>query len=113
NGLGNLVLAHRKCNRDMARRTPRQFWEQPGNVGYEEGIARIEKIFGHVKRPKPSELKTAKGDSLWNCYFSGRPRRFGPTFDHLKIEQFKKDVKDVQEMTQRQDAATKYATRQV
>ncbi len=31
----------------------------------------------------------------------------------MKIEQFKKDVSDIQEMTPRQEAATKYAAKQV
>jgi CRISPR-associated endonuclease Csn1 len=106
NGLGNLVLAHRECNRDMARRTPRQFWDAELPGGFAEGISRIEKIFGDIQRPKMSDLKDATGDALWLCYFNKRD-------DLLKIEQFKKDVKDIQEMTQRQEAATKYAARQV
>lgn len=111
NGLGNLVLAHTKCNRDMGRRTPRQLWTD--GAGFEKGIAWIEQIYTDIKRPKPSEIKSAKGDALWCCYFAGRPGKFGPTFDERKIEQFKKDVKDIQEMTQRQEAATKYAARQI
>ena len=51
-------------------------------------------------------MKNATGNSLWSCYFSAYD-------DEGKIKQFKKDVKDIQEMTQRQEAATKYATRQV
>ena len=39
NGLGNIVLAHTKCNREMRRRTPRDFWGD----GFEEGIAWVEK----------------------------------------------------------------------
>ena len=38
NGLGNVVLAHKKCNQDMRRRTPRQFWEQEVKGGFEEGM---------------------------------------------------------------------------
>lgn len=113
NGLGNIVLAHTKCNRDMGRRTPRQFWEAALPGGFDEGMRFVESIYRNVERPKPSDLKSATGDSLWACYFAGKPSRFGPTFDELKIEQFKKDVTDIQEMTPRQEAATKYAARQV
>ena len=50
NGQGNIVLAHTKCNRDMDRRTPRQFWQTTLNLkgGFEEGIAWVEKIYGEV-----------------------------------------------------------------
>lgn len=106
NGLQNLVLAHAKCNRDMARRTPRQFWNDTLPGGYEEGFRWIEGIFGDRSRPKPSEMKKAEGDALWSCYFDARD-------DKRKIEQFAKDVKDIQDMTARQEAATKYAARQV
>lgn len=106
NGLVNLVLAHTKCNRDMDRRTPRQFWDATLPGGFEEGVARVEKIYGDVERPKPSEVKNATGNSLWACYFTKRD-------DDAKIAQFKKDIKDTQEMTPRQEAATKYASRQV
>jgi len=72
-------------------------------------------IYRNASRPRPSEVKNAEGDPLWEAYFFGRPRRFGPTFDELKIEQFKKEITDaqVQAMTNRQDAATKYAARQI
>lgn len=113
NGLGNIVLAHTKCNRDMGRRTPRQFWEATLKGDFEEGMRWLEGIYADNQRPKFSEVKTAKGDALWSCYFAGRPGRWAPTFDELKIEQFKKDIKDIQEMTPRQEAATKYAARQV
>lgn len=106
NGLGNIVLAHTKCNRDMARRTPRQFWSDTLEGGFEEGVAWVEQIYGNVSRAKPSEVKLAAGDSLHACYFNRRD-------DEAKIAQFKKDVKDIQEMTNRQEAATKYAARQV
>ncbi|MFO0916529.1 MAG: HNH endonuclease domain-containing protein [Pirellulales bacterium] len=106
NGLANIVLTHTKCNRDMARRTPRQFWDSTLLGGFEKGIAWIEKIFGEVERPKPAEVRNATGNSLWACYFTKRD-------DAAKIEQFKKDVKDIQEMTMGQDAATKYAARAV
>ena len=106
NGLSNIVLSHRKCNRDMGRRTPREFWNATLQGGFEEGFRWIEGIFGDVKRPKPAEVKKAEGDALWACYFDYRE-------DKRKIEQFAKDVKDIQEMTNRQEAATKYAARQV
>ena len=106
NGLGNVVLSHASCNRDMGRRTPREFWNTTAVGGYDACIARVETIFGHVARPTGSERRSASGDSLWLCFFNERD-------DNLKIEQFKKDVSDVQGMTNRQDAATKYAAKQV
>ncbi len=106
NGLGNVVLAHRECNRNMARRTPREFWNGTLKGKFEEGISWIEKLFGEIDRPKFSEIKNATGNALWLCYFNRRD-------DLFKIEQFKKNVKDIQEMTARQGAATKYAARQV
>ncbi len=106
NGLANIVLAHDKCNRDMGRRTPRQFWEQSCKGGFDEGIRWIEGIYADIERPKASELKSATGNALWCCYFNWRE-------DRAKIERFNKDVSDIQQMTQRQDAATKYAARQV
>lgn len=106
NGLGNIVLSHRKCNRDMQRKTPRQFWNDTINGGFDEGFRWVEGIYGDVPRPKPSEIKKVEGDALWACYFDWRD-------DKRKIEQFAKDVKDIQEMTNRQEAATKYAARQV
>lgn len=108
NGLRNLVLAHDKCNRDMARRTPRQYWTSPHGPkgGFDEAIARVEHIYSHVERPRAKEMKTATGNVLWLCYFDWRD-------DRAKVEQFRKDITDIQDMTARQDAATKYATRQV
>lgn len=104
NSLNNIVLAHTKCNRDMGRQTPRQFWESTG--GFELGMSWIEQIFGNVERPKPSEQKSATGNALWLCYFNKHD-------DDAKMAQFQKDVKDEKGMTLRQDAATKYAARQV
>jgi len=106
NGLSNIVLAHTKCNREMGRRTPRQYWSD--GAGFEQGMRWVEGIYGEVKRPKPSEVKGASGPSLWACYFSARD-------DKQKIEQFTTDVSSsaVQGFTDRQEAATKYAARQV
>jgi CRISPR-associated endonuclease Csn1 len=106
NGLGNLVLAHTKCNRDMDRRTPRQFWEASLPGGFDAGVIWIEKIYSNVERIKPAELKSTTGDALWACYFDTRD-------DRRKLEQFKKNISDIKTMTERQDAATKYASRQV
>lgn len=106
NGLGNKVLAHTECNRNMARRTPRQFWSASLPGEFEEGMEFVEHIYGHIERPKASEVKAASGKSLWSTYFTKRD-------DSAKIDQFKKDVKDVQGMTLPQEAATKYASRQV
>jgi len=103
-GLSNIVLSHTPCNRDMARRTPRHFWS--AGPGFETAIARVEGIYGDIQRIKGKETRSAHGLELWRCYFTKRD-------DLAKIEQFKKDIKDIQEMTQRQEAATKYAARQV
>lgn len=104
NGLTNIVLSHTKCNRDMGRRTPRQFWSQ--GPGFENAIRWIEGIYGDIERPSLKGNKDVNGDALWLCYFTKRD-------DNAKIEQFKKDIKDIQQMTPRQEAATKYAARQV
>lgn len=106
NGLGNIILGHIKCNREMERHTPRQFWERTLKGGFAEGIAWVEKMFADVERPNTSDVKNVHGVALWSCYF-------GAWDDKAKLDQFKKDVKDIQEMTARQEAATKYATRQV
>jgi len=115
NGLGNLVLAHTKCNRDMARRTPRQFWDDTLPGAFDHGMRWVEGIYGDIQRPKPSEVKNASGLPLWKCFFAGGPGRKGLSYDQRKIEQFKKNISDadVQGMTERQSAATKYAARQV
>lgn len=106
NGLGNIVLAHTKCNRDMGRQTPREFWSKALRGGFDEGFRWVQGIYENIERPKRAEMKSLAGDALWACYFDWRD-------DKRKVEQFTKDVKDIQEMTQRQEAATKYATRQV
>ena len=106
NGLSNIVLSHTKCNREMGPRTPREFWND--GEGFDQGMRWVEGIYGDVHRPKPSELKNTSGPSLWVCYFNKRD-------DQSKIDRFKKDIsdEDVQGFTNRQEAATKYAARQV
>lgn len=106
NGLSNIVLSHTACNRDMGRCTPREFWNS--GPGFDAGMRWVEGIYNEVKRPKASEMKNAEGPALWACYFNFRD-------DRNKIERFKKDVsdEDIQGMTNRQEAATKYAARQV
>ncbi|MCW5766302.1 MAG: hypothetical protein KIT68_10040 [Phycisphaeraceae bacterium] len=106
NGLGNSVLAHTRCNREMRQDTPRQYWERALKGGHAEGMRFVESIFGEVERPKPSEIRAATGQALWACYFDRRD-------DARKTEQFTKDIKDIKDMTARQEAATKYAARQV
>jgi CRISPR-associated endonuclease Csn1 len=106
NGLGNTVLAHTKCNRNMARRTPRDFWNAEVSGGYDAGINWVEHIYGGIDRPSAAGNTKVSGDALWQSYFTRRD-------DESKLEQFKKAITDIQEMTNRQDAATKYATRQV
>jgi CRISPR-associated endonuclease Csn1 len=105
-GLSNIVLAHTKCNRDMHRRTPREFWTAAVPGGFDAAMTWVEAIYREVDRPKPSELRSAKGNTLWKCYFTRSD-------DLTKLEQFSKNVTDIQGMTARQDAATKYAARQV
>jgi CRISPR-associated endonuclease Csn1 len=106
NGLSNIVLSHDKCNREMRRQTPRGYWQATLKGGFDEGMVWIERIYGEIDRPKLSEVKSATGNSLWSCYFTKRD-------DGTKIDQFKKDITDIQGMTERQGAATKYASRQV
>lgn len=124
NGLTNVVLAHLECNREMDNMTPREFWDQWLPGGFETGIEKAQQIYGAIHRIKPSEVKQTIGPELWKCFFT-KPSKwyFTPTFkrgdyftideDLAKVEQFKKEIKDVQEMTPRQLAATKYASRQV
>lgn len=106
NGLSNIVLSHTKCNREMGRRTPRQYWSD--GKGFEQGVQWTEGIYREVKRPKFSELKSAQGIPLWSAYFNKHD-------DHQKIERFKKDIsdQDIQGFTERQLSATQYAARQV
>ncbi|MCA9146541.1 MAG: HNH endonuclease [Planctomycetales bacterium] len=107
NGLSNIVLAHDKCNQEMGRRTPREYWNVALKGGFAEGITWIEQIYRDIERAKPADAKKIKGgNALWACYFNGRD-------DASKIEQFKKDIKDIREMTPSQLAATTYASRAV
>lgn len=106
NGLSNTVLAHTRCNREMMQQTPREFWNSRLKGGFDEGIRCVEAIYGNIERPKGSEFKNAKGDALWPCYFQRMD-------DQAKVLQFKKDIKDIQGMTNRQEASTRYAARQV
>lgn len=102
NGWRNIVLAHETCNQDMQRHTPREFWGDR----FDEMMKCVERMYGDIERPDASKNKKLEGDSLWLCYFTRRD-------DQAKIAQFKKAVSDTQQMTPGQDAATKYATRQV
>ncbi len=107
NGQSNLVLSHTECNREMARRTPREYWNATLPGGFAEGYARVEGLYGEIARPRPTDaVRKAGGAPLWACYFDVRD-------DRRKLEQFAKDVKDIQGMTPRQEAATRYAARQV
>ncbi len=106
NGYRNIVLAHTKCNRDMARRTPRQYWADTCPGGYDEGYSRVKAIYTDIERPALKQTKSLSGDALWLTYFDRRE-------DARKLEQFSKDIADIKDMTLRQDAATKYAARQV
>lgn len=122
-GYGNVVLAHKKCNQDMGNGTPRELWGDEDS--FKNAMVWIKRIYGSISRIQPTAVKSATGVELWKCYLTkqARPRRGSPSdkplnlftnrFDLAKIEQFKKDIKDIKEMTPRQLAATKYAARQV
>lgn len=124
NGLTNVVLAHTKCNRDMGRRTPRAFWSATLPGGFDEGLAWVKSIYESIDRIKPSAAKDTEGLELWKCYTSeqARPKKgshsdkppnyFSRRPDWAKVEQFERE-KPPPDMTDRQAAATKYATRQV
>jgi CRISPR-associated endonuclease Csn1 len=123
NGLTNVVLAHEECNRKMRKRTPRDFWESTLPGGFEEGMGIVERIYRKIDRIQPSEVKAIHGEELWKCYLAKPARKYfmtprigGDFFTNLtelaKIEQFKKEKPDP-DMTARQEAATKYAARQV
>ncbi len=104
NGKGNMVLGHKKCNRDMARRTPREYWQSlfAGGDAFAEGMRRVTSIYGDIKRSRSAK----EGDAFYKLYFDNRD-------DKRKIEQFAKGAEAVQDMSQAQLAATTYATRQV
>lgn len=104
NALTNLVLAHTRCNREMGRRTPRQYWS--AGPGYETGLAWVTRMYKDIPRPKFSELRSATGLPLWSAYFNAYE-------DAAKLSNFSKDIKDIQQMTLSQKAATQYAARQV
>jgi CRISPR-associated endonuclease Csn1 len=109
NGHANMVLAHDACNRLMRNDTPRQFWERTLPGGFAEGMRLVDSIYGEVERPAPKDLRNAMkdgGDALHACYFDRRD-------DARKLDRFSLDISDIKEMTNRQDAATKYAARQV
>lgn len=104
NGFSNTVLAHTKCNRDMNRRTPRELWSD--GPGFEEAMVWVRGIYRGRKRPTWAEARSATGNALWEAYFDQRD-------DEAKIERFSMTIEDIRGMTERQEAATKYATRQV
>jgi CRISPR-associated endonuclease Csn1 len=104
NGFSNIVLAHTPCNRDMGRRTPREYWG--AGDAFEAGIGWANSMYGTVERPRWSELRSATGKPLWKCYFTSRD-------DHAKLRQFSRDISDIRDMTAAQSAATSYSTRQV
>ncbi len=104
NGLDNLVLSHTRCNREMGRRTPRQFWSN--GPGFDEGMRWVRGIYADVNRPRSGEINRASDEALWVCYFSKHD-------DYRKIERFSLDVRDIKGFDNRQEAATKYAAKQV
>ncbi len=102
NGLGNMVLSHIKCNRDMGRRTPRDLWGQT----FDAEINRVERMYTKIDRVKPKDVDKASEDKLWGSYFDWRD-------DDRKIANFKKAAKDIQGFSDRDLSDTRYATRQV
>ncbi len=104
NGKNNMVLGHKKCNRDMARRTPREYWQSlfAGGDAFAEGMRRVTTIYGDIKRSRSAK----EGDAFYKLYFDARD-------DKRKIEQFAQGAEAVQDMSRAQLAATTYATRQV
>jgi CRISPR-associated endonuclease Csn1 len=110
NGYSNLVLAHAKCNREMGRRTPREYWAATLHGGFDEGMAWVKAIYSGARGAgggaARGDGRKATGEALWARYFDGRENQ-------RKVEQFGKGIADVQGFTDRQLAATKYAARQV
>lgn len=102
NGLNNLVVAHTKCNRDMGRRTPRQWWGDR----FDEAFVRVAQIYENVERIEPKQARAAADEKLWSAYFSKHD-------DEAKLLNFKKSVQDIQGHTDRDLSDTRYATRQV
>lgn len=101
-GLRNLIVAHTKCNRDMGRRTPRQFWDER----FDREIDRVERMYAEIERINPKQVDKASADKLWASYFDKRD-------DDAKVANFKKDAADIQGFRDRDLADTRYATRQV
>lgn len=101
-GLNNMVVAHTKCNRDMGRRTPRQWWGER----YDAEIARIEQMYTGIDRINFKQIDKAEQDKLWACYFD-------PRDDAAKIANFKRSASDLQGFSDRDLADTRYAARQV
>ncbi len=101
-GLNNMVVAHTKCNRDMGRRTPRQWWGDR----FDAEMNRIELMYSEVERIKYSQVDKAEQDKLWACYFDRRD-------DRAKIVNFKRTVDDIRGFSERDLTDTRYAARQV
>lgn len=101
-GLNNLVVAHTKCNRDMGRRTPREWWGDR----FDEAFVRVAQIYENVERIEPKQARAAADEKLWSAYFSKRD-------DEAKLLNFRKSVQDIQGHTDRDLSDTRYATRQV
>ncbi len=101
-GLNNLVVAHTKCNRDMGRRTPREWWRER----FDAEMGRVELMYAGIDRIKPSQVRAAEQEALWSCYFDRRD-------DASKIANFKKSASDLQGFSARDLSDTRYATRQV
>ncbi|MBX3407573.1 MAG: hypothetical protein KF869_12505 [Phycisphaeraceae bacterium] len=101
-GHRNMVLAHTKCNRDMGRRTPRQWWGDH----FDAEMNRIELMYREIERLSLKQVEKAAQEKLWACYFDHRD-------DDAKIANFKRTVEDIQGFSDRDLTDTRYATRQV
>ncbi len=102
NGLRNLVLAHTRCNREMGRQTPRQFWDNR----FDEMMSIVERMYCDIERLRGKAVDKAAEDKLWAAYFDKAD-------DEAKVNNFKKTKQDLEGHTERDLTDTRYATRQV
>lgn len=101
-GLNNLVLAHTRCNREMKRQTPREFWGDH----FGEMIGIVERMYQGIERLRGKAIDKASEDKLWAGYFDARD-------DKAKVANFKKSKGDIEGFRERDLTDTRYATRQV
>lgn len=102
NGLRNMVLAHTRCNREMKRQTPREFWGER----YEEMIGIVERMYEGIERLRGKAVEKAAEEKLWSGYFDMWD-------DKAKVANFKKTKQDLEGFRERDLTDTRYAARQV